>query len=142
MARPGGQGVIGHTAPPCLGCPAVCTVLLRLAPGGPLPVVLGAIRDEFVARAWDPPAAHWPGTHPGLLGGRDERAGGTWLALDPARPAVAALLNAGKREEPEDEEPRPTRGTLALRILTDGGLPDDVSRYDLFHLLRVTLEGA
>ena len=118
----------------------MCTVLLRLTPGGRWPVLLGAIRDEFVARAWDPPAAHWPGTHPGLLGGRDEKAGGTWLALDPAAPAVAALLNAGKREEPEDGEPRPTRGTLALRVLGSEGLPEDVSRYDRFHLLRATLE--
>jgi hypothetical protein len=54
---------------------------------------------------------------------------------------VAALLNAGKREEPEDGEPRPTRGSLALRILQEG-LPDDVRRYDRFHLLRVTLETA
>jgi hypothetical protein len=120
----------------------VCTVLLRLSPGGPWPVLLGAIRDEFVERAWDPPAAHWPGTFPGLLGGRDQRAGGTWLAVDPAARAVAALLNAGRREDPEDDEPRPTRGTLALRILTGAGLPDDVRRYDRFHLLRATLDGA
>ncbi len=116
----------------------MCTVLLRLAPGGRWPVLLGAVRDEFVERAWDGPAAHWPGTHPGLVGGRDQKAGGTWLAVDPAGRAVAALLNAGQREEPEDGEPRPTRGTLALRILTEDGLPDDVSRYDRFHLLRVT----
>jgi hypothetical protein len=121
---------------------SVCTVLLRLAPGGPWPVLLGAIRDEFVERSWDGPDAHWPGTYPGLLGGRDQKAGGTWLALDPVAPAVAALLNAGKREEPEDGEPRPTRGALALRILTDAGLPEDVSRYDRFHLLRVTLDAA
>lgn len=120
----------------------MCTVLLRLAPGGRWPVLLGAIRDEFVERDWDAPAAHWPGTHPSLLGGRDRKAGGTWLALDPAGRAAAALLNAGKREEPEDGEPRPTRGTLALRILGPEGLPEDVSRYDRFHLLRATLDGA
>jgi hypothetical protein len=41
-----------------------------------------------------------------------------------------------------DEVPRPTRGTLALRILTPEGLPEDVSGYDRFHLLRATLAGA
>lgn len=120
----------------------MCTVLLRLTPGGRWPVLLGAVRDEFVERAWDGPAAHWPGTHPGLLGGRDSKGGGTWLALDPAGRAVAALLNAGRREEPEDGEPRPTRGTLALRVLGEEGLPEDVRRYDLFHLLRADLRGA
>ena len=120
----------------------MCTVLLRLEAGGRWPVLLGAIRDEFVERPWDPPARHWDGPLSELWGGRDQRAGGTWLAVDPAAHAVAALLNAGRREDPEDDVPRPTRGTLALRALTDLGLPDDVSRYDRFHLLRATLEGA
>jgi uncharacterized protein with NRDE domain len=120
----------------------MCTVLLRLDPDGRWPVLVGAIRDEFVERAWDPPARHWDGPFSALLGGRDQRAGGTWLAVDPAARAVGALLNAGRREEPDDGVPRPTRGTLALRILTAEGLPDDVSRYDRFHLLRVALDVA
>lgn len=120
----------------------MCTVLLRLDPDGEWPLLLGAIRDEFVERAWDPPALHWDGPFADLIGGRDQRAGGTWLAVDPSARAVAALLNAGKREDPEDDVPRPTRGNLALRILTDQGLPDDTSGYDRFHLLRATLDAA
>lgn len=119
----------------------MCTVLLRLTPGGVWPVLLGAVRDEFVERPWDPPAHHWGGSEAHLIGGRDQMAGGTWLALDPERPAVAALLNAGRRDEPADGLPRPTRGTLALRILTPVGLPDDLERYDRFHLLRADLAG-
>ena len=119
----------------------MCTVLLRLTPGGAHPVLLGAVRDEFVERSWDPPARHWDGAAANLLGGRDLVAGGTWLAVDPERRAAAALLNAGRREEPEDGRPRPTRGTLALRILTGEGLPEELERYDRFHLLRVDLDG-
>ena len=55
---------------------------------------------------------------------------------------MAALLNAGRRDEPSDGQPRPTRGTLALRILTPEGLPETVDRYDRFHLLRADLGGA
>ena len=55
---------------------------------------------------------------------------------------MAALLNAGRRDEPSDGQPRPTRGTLALRILTPEGLPEAVDRYDRFHLLRADLDGA
>jgi hypothetical protein len=66
-------------------------------------------------------------------------AGGTWLAVDPAARSVSALLN-GPRREPDGDGPRPTRGHLALRILTDAGLPDDLARYDRFHLLRATLD--
>ena len=118
----------------------MCTVLLRIDPGGRWPLVLGAIRDEFVQRSWDPPARHWDPPFSHLLGGRDRRAGGTWLALDPVAPSVAALLNAGKREDPDGGEPRPTRGTLALRVLTEAGIPEDVTRYDRFHLLRASLD--
>ena len=42
----------------------MCTVLLRLSPGVALPVLLGAVRDEFVERPWDPPARHWNGPRP------------------------------------------------------------------------------
>jgi len=103
-------------------------------------VLVGAIRDEFVARAWDPPGRHWEPPFDRLIGGRDQQAGGTWLAVDPTARAVGALLNAGKREDPADGVPRPTRGTLALRVLTSDGPPDDVSHYDRFHLLRATLD--
>jgi uncharacterized protein with NRDE domain len=119
----------------------MCTVLLRLSPGGPLPVLLGAVRDEFVERPWDPPARHWDGPAARLLGGRDRLAGGTWLALDPDRRVVAALLNAGRRDEPTDGLSRPSRGTLALHILTEPAPPEDLDRYDRFHLLRAGLGG-
>lgn len=120
----------------------MCTVILRLTPDGRWPVLLGAIRDEFVDRAWDPPARHWPGAWNGLVGGRDHTAGGTWLATDPDAPAVAALLNGARMEPPTDGAPRPTRGHLALRVLAGDGLPDDLSRYARFHLLRADPDGA
>jgi hypothetical protein len=115
----------------------VCTVLLRFAPGTAWPVLLGAVRDEFVERPWDPPAAHWP-DHPGFLGGRDRTAGGTWLAVDPdpRRPAVAALLNG--RPLPPIEGVRPSRGGLPLHVLTHPEPPADLGRYDAFHLMRAT----
>jgi hypothetical protein len=122
----------------------MCTVLVRLEPGAAWPVQLGAVRDEFVERDWDPPAAHWAGPWAHLVGGRDRRAGGTWLAVDPTpgRPAVAAVLNGGRREELPDGAARPTRGELALRVLAGDGVPegDEVQPYDRFHLLRCDLE--
>jgi hypothetical protein len=113
----------------------------------PWPVLVGAIRDEFVARPWDPPGRHWDGAWARFVGGRDRTAGGTWLAVDPspARPAVAALLN-GRPRDPRDQPrpPRPTRGELALRALAGDGVPagDELEPYDRFHLLVATREGA
>jgi hypothetical protein len=114
----------------------VCTVLLRVAPGDRWPLVLAAVRDEFLERAWDPPGPHWPASAPGLIGGRDRTGHGTWLAVRPNRPAVSALLN-GVRLPPPDFGARPTRGGLPLTVLA--GAPDldeaDLAGYDGFHLL-------
>ena len=124
----------------------MCTVLLRLAPDAPWPVLVAAVRDEFADRAWDPPAAHWTGAWAGLVGGRDATAGGTWLAVDPSpsRPAVAALLNGTRRPPLPHGGARPTRGTLALDVLTGRATLDDEALvdYDGFHLLVATLDGA
>jgi len=121
----------------------VCTVLLRFAPGTAWPLLLGAVRDEFADRAWDPPARHWGGT---LIGGRDRVAGGTWLAVDPAAPAMAALLNGPLLPVPLDGF-RPSRGDLPLSALTrwpdaDPPLPDgaELARYNGFHLLRAATD--
>jgi hypothetical protein len=111
----------------------MCTVIVGFEPGAETPVVLAGVRDEFAARPWEPPAAHWP-EFPRLVGGRDLSAGGTWLAADPGAPRVAALLNgcglmAGERI-------RRSRGDLPLRAAASGQLPEvDLSCYDPFHLI-------
>jgi hypothetical protein len=118
----------------------VCTVLLRFAPEARWPLLLAAVRDEFLERSWDPPAHHWPASAPDLVGGLDRAAHGTWLAVRPATAAapgaVAALLN-GVRLPPPAHGARPTRGGLPLTILT--GRPEldpaDLAGYDGFHLL-------
>jgi len=111
----------------------MCTVLLRFAPGTAHPLWFGAVRDEFVDRAWDPPAAFWGDR---LLGGRDRAAGGTWLAVDPDRPAVAAVLN-GVHLPPPPDGVRPSRGGLPLGALRGAPVPEP-HRYDGFHLVLAT----
>ncbi len=65
----------------------------------PVPVLVVGVRDEFVAREWDGPGRHWP-ERPGVRG-RDLRAGGTWLAVEPDAPRVAVVLNGRGRMAPE-----------------------------------------
>ena len=69
----------------------MCTVVILRRPGEPWPVILAANRDERLDRAWDPPAAWWP-DRPGVVGGRDRDAGGTWMAANEAG-VVATVLN-------------------------------------------------
>ncbi len=82
-----------------------------------MPLVLLGVRDELVGRPWRPPARHWPGLP--LIGGIDEQAGGTWLAVRPdLPPRVACLLNGRGTEA--DPARRRSRGELPLRAATDG----------------------
>lgn len=104
-----------------------------------MPLRLLGIRDELVSRPWRPPARHWPGSP--LIGGIDEQAGGTWLAVHPGVPRVACLLNA--RGPLADPGRRRSRGDLSLRAAAEGhdflrrlaGDPDALAAYDPFHLI-------
>jgi len=88
----------------------MCTLIILHRPGSAWPVIVAANRDEMLARPWKPPAQYWPG----ITGGRDTLAGGTWLAVNAAG-MVAGVLNraaslgpaAGKR----------SRGDLPLLAL-------------------------
>ena len=74
---------------------AMCTVVVSLAPEDRVPLLLLGVRDEFAGRPWQPPARHWPAPDwSPLIGGRDEQAGGTWLAVHPDVPRVGCILNA------------------------------------------------
>ncbi len=69
----------------------MCTLVVLHRPGHAWPLLLAANRDEMLDRAWDAPGAHWPRL-PGVIGGRDHLAGGTWLAINRAG-VIAAVLN-------------------------------------------------
>ncbi len=103
----------------------MCTVILLRRPGHAWPLLLAANRDERLDRAWDAPGEFWP-DRPGVLGGRDRTAGGTWMALG-AHGVVAAALNRpgslgpapGKRsrgELPLDAAEAPDAAAAARRI--------------------------
>lgn len=91
----------------------MCTLVLLLRPGHPVPVMLAANRDERLDRPWDAPGAWWP-DHPGVIGGRDRTGGGTWMGVN-RHGVVAAVLN-----RPGSLGPAPgkrSRGELPLLAL-------------------------
>lgn len=84
-------------------------VLSRVIPGAPL--VVAANRDEWLDR----PALAMTSLSeaPGIRGGRDERAGGTWLATSQSG-LVAGLTNAPMIRPPT--VPKRSRGELPLLL--------------------------
>jgi hypothetical protein len=124
----------------------LCTALISVDPDGAVPVLLAFARDEMAGRGWLAPARHWP-DRPGLVGGRDQREGGSWLAVgtgsvvgrggagpvaEPAR--AACVLNGFGRPAPVER--RLSRGRLPLAA-AEGALVHrlDLPRYDPFQLL-------
>src|SRR6202044_448119 len=114
--------------------------------GEGVPLLLLGARAELKARPCLPPARHWPGSP--LLGGLDEQAGGTLLAVHPDVPRVACLLNG--RGTQADPARRRSRGELPLRAAADGAgvlkeLADDpaaLAAYDPFYLVCADPGGA
>ncbi|GIF80170.1 hypothetical protein Cba03nite_15190 [Catellatospora bangladeshensis] len=117
----------------------MCTVAVSFEPSFPVPLLALAVRDELLMRPWEAPGAHWP-RHPGLLGGIDLVAGGTWLAVDPAARRAAFVLNGRGQLAPEHG--RRSRGELPLLAASGAPLPADLAAFDPFYLVTAGLTGA
>jgi hypothetical protein len=97
----------------------VCTLLLGWRVPGASPLLLAANRDEDPTRPSDGPRVLHHS--PRVVGGRDRRGGGTWLAVRDRR-AIVAILN---RRPAADAQPPPSgrvpsRGLLALDVAAAG----------------------
>ncbi|MDZ7686652.1 MAG: NRDE family protein [Gammaproteobacteria bacterium] len=98
----------------------MCLILLGVNPDADHRLVVAANRDEFYAR---PTArAAWWDHAPDVLGGRDLKAGGTWLGVTRGG-RFAAVTNF--REEPPDPLPPRSRGALTADFLTSRTSPAD-----------------
>ncbi|MGN6392453.1 MAG: NRDE family protein [Gemmatimonadales bacterium] len=116
----------------------MCLILVALDSHPDYALVVAANRDEFYDRP-TAVASFWP-DHPRILGGRDLKAGGTWLGID-RRGRFAAVTNfrQGTRESPA---PR-SRGLLVSDYLTGetvsrayiARVEHDAALYNGFNLL-------
>ncbi|HEY1355957.1 MAG TPA: NRDE family protein, partial [Solirubrobacterales bacterium] len=106
----------------------MCTLIISFDPDAEWPVLLAETRDEFRARAWEPPAERWPERFPGVVAGRDIESDGTWLAANPGERRVAVILNRIEPTGLTDETAR-SRGPLTLIAAAAGA--DAVAAEDL-----------
>lgn len=115
----------------------MCLVLIAYNVHPRYPVVIAANRDEFYQRPASP-AQFWE-DHPEVLGGRDLKQGGTWLAVD-RRGRMAAVTNY--REPSERKENLRSRGFLVTDYLFGGQSPQaylsalsgHIDEYDGFNI--------
>lgn len=100
----------------------MCLIAFSFTPGRARHLLLAANRDEFHERPARPMVWwRWPD---GPLAGRDERAGGTWIAA--ARDGRwAAVTNF---RDPGAEGGERSRGELPLRFLEGGETPESFVR--------------
>jgi uncharacterized protein with NRDE domain len=116
----------------------MCLILLARDAHPDYSLILAANRDEFYDRP-TAPAARWEDA-PGVLGGRDLQAGGTWLGIDRSgRFAAVTNYRQGRREAPA---PR-SRGLLVSEFLVSSADPRryveriaaEADRYNGFNLI-------
>lgn len=114
--------------------------MFRFEPSDDWPFLLASIRDEELARPAAKAGKWWP-EYPGVMGGRDLRAGGTWLALDvPARTVAAIFTPGGPSTKAEGKR---SRGDLPLIAVGAGSLASvDVDAYLPFTLLLASATSA
>jgi uncharacterized protein with NRDE domain len=106
-------------------------------------LVLAANRDEYHERLAEP-LSKWS-SPPGILAGRDVRAGGTWLGLDPAR-RFGVVTNFRELQRPRRSAP--SRGRLIPDYLAEPQTPEsylarletDAQGYSGFNLVVGDLE--
>lgn len=116
----------------------MCLILLAREVRPDWPLVLAANRDEYFSRPTR--AAHYWEDAPAVLGGRDLKAGGSWLGVDTGG-RLAAVTNY--REPPQAVTGVESRGRLVSDFLTQSREPaaylEDVQRrrrhFDAFNLL-------
>jgi uncharacterized protein with NRDE domain len=113
----------------------MCTVVIRIPERSGDPTLVLAIRDEDPERPWNPLGRWWPEPHAGVVGVRDARAGGAWLAADPAAGRLSVLLNrADVSTRPESE--LVSRGGLVLESVA-GRSPQGAPATHGFNLVEV-----
>jgi len=91
----------------------MCTLVILRRPDHDWPLLFAANRDEMSDRPWRAPARHWS-DRPEVIGGLDERAGGSWLGLNDFGVAAAVLNRPGSLGPDLDKR---SRGELVLEAL-------------------------
>lgn len=117
----------------------MCTVVFRFDPSNDYSFRLIGNRDELRSRSALAPKQHW-NDRPGVIGGLDEQAGGTWMVVNEAG-VFSTLLNARQTLGPANG--KRSRGEIPLDAMDFENAADAVealetlepSAYRAFNLI-------
>lgn len=123
----------------------MCTLAAFVGTSAPLPLLVAANRDEFLARPTRDPAVI--AVDPWVFAGQDLSAGGTWFGVNQYG-MVVGLLNRRTPAGPDDS--RRSRGLLCLEVLQTSSLDAarrqlealSAAEYNPFNLLVADRHGA
>src|SRR4051794_37993031 len=123
----------------------MCTLAIWVRQFETAPLVVAANRDEFFARPASGPVLL--SESPRIVGGRDHRAGGTWLGINEYG-VVAGILN--RRTDDAPDPAKSSRGTLLMEVLAAKSAADarrllereDADQYNGFNLLVADIDEA
>jgi uncharacterized protein with NRDE domain len=113
----------------------MCLIALAHLASARWPLVIAANRDEFLARPTR--VAHWWDDAPDVLGGRDLRAGGSWMAVTRGGRFAMVTNVRGFAERAN----APSRGALVADFVRSAAKPlafaewVERDRYEGFHLV-------
>lgn len=99
----------------------MCLINFNIGSHEKYKMVLAANRDEFYSRPTAP--MHYWDDHPNIIGGRDLKAKGTWLAVSKSG-KISALTNIRTPEE-MTLEAKKSRGELVVNYLLSEDSPED-----------------
>lgn len=124
----------------------MCTVVIAIESRPEWPLLLAATRDEKLDRPWKPPGQHWP-DQPDVVGGLDQLARGTWLAVNRAGLVATVLNRLGSLGPAPGKRSRGELPLLALRHSTASEARDAICQLDAghwrsFNLILADREGA
>lgn len=116
----------------------MCTIIVRHGMDDPYATIIASNRDEFYDRKATAPTVLRQS--PRIIGGKDEREGGTWFGLTSTGLFVG--LTNQRNFGPRDDALR-SRGALVVEALTQGSVDGvraflrdvDPSRYNEFNLM-------
>lgn len=96
----------------------MCLIALAWQAHADFPLLVAANRDEWRDRPAEP--AHWWPDHPGILAGRDLKAGGTWMGVTRGG-RFSAITNF--RDPAVRDSSAPSRGALVADFLLGDEAP-------------------